>query len=238
MKQSGQLVSIVVPTYNERENVALLYDGICRSLQPLWEFELIFVDDDSPDGTAQAVRQLAEQDPRVRLLGRSGKLGLGSAVRDGFSVARGDYWVMMDADLSHQPRYLPDLLRALAGAEIAVGSRYVPGGGVENWPMFRRLASRVASWSGRVLVGLRVHDLTSGFAAFRRSTLEPLLPGLRPRGFKLLLEVLAKTKGATVAEVPIIFVDRRYGRSKFASGEVVTYLRLCWDLRRERRQGR
>ena len=234
MSSTPPAVSIVVPTYNERENVAALYEGVCRALEPAWAFEIIFVDDASPDGTAEVVEELQQRDPRVRLLRRSGKLGLGSAVRDGFNSAATDRWVMMDADLSHDPQALPALIGALDEADIAVGSRYVPGGGVEKWPRWRRLASRVANGAGRMLVGLPTRDVTSGFAAFRREALELVLPRLRPKGFKLLLEVLAHSRGARVVEVPIRFADRRYGHSKFTTGEVLAYLRLCWRLRSER----
>ena len=234
--KDGPKVSIVVPTYNERENVAPLYQGLRETLEPAWGFEVIFVDDTSPDGTAQIIQRLADTDARVKLLVRPGKLGLGSAVRDGFRMAGGAYWVMMDADLSHQPRHLLGLLAGLEHADIAIGSRYVPGGGVQNWPFLRRLASRIASGTGRLLVGLKVRDLTSGFAAFRRETLEPLLPTLSPRGFKLALEILAKARAARVVEVPIWFVDRQRGRSKFTTREVLVFLRLCWELRRARKR--
>ena len=234
MSGEANKVSIVVPTYQERENVGSLYEAICATLEPAWEFEVIFVDDDSPDGTAQVIQRLAEKDGRVTLLRRPGKLGLGSAVRDGFGLASGSYWVMMDADLSHKPQYLPDLLLALSSADIAIGSRYVPGGGVENWPLLRRVASRVASGTARLVVGLKFRDLTSGFAAFRRETVEPLLPRLNPRGFKLVVELLAKAGDARITEVPIRFVDRLHGKSKFTVGEVSGFLRLCWRLRRER----
>ena len=190
--RNGKKVSIVVPTYNEKDNVAPLYGRIRQALEPTWDFEVIFVDDASPDDTAGEVRRLGKSDDRVKLLVRPGKLGLGSAVRDGFRMARGGYWAMMDADLSHRPEHLPDLLGALEHADIVLGSRYVPGGGVENWPLFRRVASRVASGAGRLVVGLKVRDLTTGFAAFRWETLEPLLQELNPRGsswsWKLLPE--------------------------------------------------
>lgn len=234
MQRPQPTASIVIPTYNERANVLPLHADITRVLKGCWDYEIIFVDDKSPDGTAEAIREIAAGDTRVRLLERPGKLGLGSAITEGFASAQGDYWVMMDADLSHQPKFLPALLDALSVADIAVGSRYVEGGGVEAWPIFRRLASRVASQLGRSIVGVPTRDLTSGFAAFRRQTLEPVLPYLNPSGFKLLLEVLAKSRRSRVTEVPILFVDRKYGQSKFSSGEVLTYLQLCWRLRGER----
>ena len=227
-------VSVVVPTYNERENVGLLCDGIREALGDTWDYEVIFVDDNSPDGTAGVVRQLAKQDPAIKLLERPGKMGLGSAVVDGFRMAQGDYWVMMDGDLSHRPEDLPRLLKTLSEADIVVGSRYVPGGRVVNWPLHRRLISRGASAVGRFLVGLSVRDCTSGMGAFRRQAVEPVLSSLKPKGFKLLFEVLARAGQPHVTEVPILFVERRYGQSKFSSAEAVQYLRLCFELRRAR----
>ncbi len=225
-------VSIVVPTYNERGNVESLADGIHRALAGRWSYEVIFVDDNSPDGTAGAVRQAAKKDPAVKLVLRPKKLGLGSAVVAGFRDAKGSRWVMMDADLSHRPEDIPGLLQGLSNADIVVGSRYVPGGGIVGWPLHRRAISRAASAIGRLLVGLRVKDATSGFVAFRREAVEPLLPALAPRGFKLLLEILAKARGATVRETPIVFVEREQGQSKFAGSEVFAFLSLCLELRR------
>ena len=233
MTTDGERVSIVVPTYNERDNVRPLTDGIRNALDPDWDYEVIIVDDNSPDGTSEAVREIASEDPRIRLLQRPGKLGLGTAVADGFALAEGDYWVMMDADLSHRPEELPKMLSALSDADIVVGSRYIPGGGIENWPLWRQAVSRGASGMGRMIVGLSVRDLTSGFGAFRRRWMEPLLPNLNPKGFKLLLEILAKSRGARVLETPITFVDRQNGRSKASPGEALIFLRLCFTLRRE-----
>lgn len=226
------LVSIVVPTYNERENVQRLVNGIRAALAGRWPYEIIVVDDNSPDGTAGAVRQAAKRDPAVKLLLRPKELGLGSAVVAGFRVARGNQWVMMDADLSHRPEDLPGLLEGLTDADIVVGSRYVTGGGVAGWPLHRRAVSRTASAVGRLLVGLRVKDATSGFVAYRREAVEPLLPALAPRGFKLLVEILAKARSATVRETPILFVEREQGHSKFNGSEVFAFLSLCLELRR------
>ena len=236
MAENGAKVSIVVPTYNERENIPLLCDSIRNVLDGSWDYEVIIVDDNSPDGTSKTVRRLAEEDSRLRLLERPGKLGLGSAVFDGFQLASGNYWVMMDADLSHRPEDVPVLLSALVDSDIVVGSRHVAGGGVRNWPVLRRLVSRVASSLGRFLLDLKVRDLTSGFAAFRKEAIQPVLPTLNPKGFKILLEILAKARGATVKEVPITFVDRRYGKSKLTIKEVLMYLGLCIKLRGVRHQ--
>ena len=229
-------VSVITATYNERPNIRPLYHAVCEALEPDWDFELIVVDDNSPDGTSQEVSSLAEKDDRVRLITRPVKLGLASALADGFRAATGDRWVMMDADLSHRPQDIPRLLEALERAHIAIGSRYVKYGDTENWPIHRRMGSRLASALGRMLVGLPVTDLTSGYAAFRRELMDDTLPQLDPRGFKFLLDVLARNREAKVVEVPIIFVDRTQGKSKFGSGEIVAFFKQCWSLRRQRNQ--
>jgi dolichol-phosphate mannosyltransferase len=230
--------SIVVPTYNERPNVGPLLERLRGALNGRYDYEIIFVDDSSPDGTAGLVQQLGKDDPRVRLVQRPGKLGLGSAVVTGFQTARGEHWLLMDADLSHRPEDAPALLGALEDADIAIGSRYVLGGAIENWPLSRRVISRTASWAARRLVGIPVRDLTSGFAAFRAERVLPVLPVIQPRGFKVVLEILAHTRGLRIREVPITFTDRRAGASKFSAGEVVEFGRLCLRLRRTRRAQR
>ncbi len=227
-------VSVVTATYNERPNIAPLYGAVRDALEPGWDFELIVVDDNSPDGTSAEVAGLAQKDDRVRLVSRPKKLGLASALADGFRAARGDYWVMMDADLSHRPEDIPRLLEALERAQIAIGSRYVKFGGTENWPRRRRMGSRLASALGRMAVGLPVRDLTSGYAAFPRELMAETMPHIDPRGFKFLLDVLARNRGAKVEEVPIIFVDRRQGTSKLGFQEIAAFFKQCWSLRRQR----
>ena len=234
MPGSPILVSIVIPTYNERPNIPTLVSGIRHVLEGNWDYELIVVDDNSPDGTAEEVLRLAVDDPHLKLVQRPGKMGLGSALVDGFKVAKGGYWVMMDGDLSHRPADLPVLIESLEGADIVVGSRNIAGAGVSNWSVLRRLGSCGASAIGRVIVGLDIRDVTSGFAAFRREAMESILPDLNPRGFKLLIEVLARARGDVVKEVPILFINRRYGKSKLTPGEVLIFLRHCLTLRRGR----
>ena len=231
MTENRAAISIVVPTYNERDNIALLISGLRAALEETWEFEVIVVDDGSPDGTADVVRSAAAEYPSIRLVERPRKLGLGSAVAAGFSLAKGDYWVMMDADLSHRPQDLPILLEALANADIVVGSRYISGGATQGWPLQRRLMSRAAGMLAQKALGLEIRDATSGFAAFRRETVEPLLPSLRPEGFKLLLEIVVRATQARVTEAPITFVERRHGKSKLSIGEALQFFRLCWQLR-------
>ena len=190
------------------------------------------VDDNSPDGTVGAVRRLADRCPVIKLLERPQKSGLASAVAAGFSVAKGEYWVMMDADLSHEPDDLPELLQGLARSEILVGFRHVEGGRILGWPLHRMVTSRLASAFGRRWLGLSVRDVTSGYVAFRNETIAPLLPSLEPKGFKLLLEILARARTARILEAPITFVDRLRRRSKFVGGEVVAFLSLCLQLGR------
>ena len=237
MSKKEAFVSIVLPTYDERENIGPLLSGIHAELQCMWSYEVIVVDDGSPDGTADVVRSAAAEYPSIRLVERPRKLGLGSAVAAGFSIAKGDYWVMMDADLSHRPQDLPILLEALANADIVVGSRYIPGGATQGWPLQRRLMSRAAGMLAQKALGLDIRDATSGFAAFRRETVEPLLPSLQPEGFKLLLEIVVRATQARVTEAPITFVERRHGKSKLSTGEALQFLRLCWQLRSRSRSG-
>lgn len=234
MNGPAKHVSIIIPTYNERENIAPLIEALGRTLQDQ-SHEIIVVDDSSPDGTFDAVQQVSAGNPRVKAIQRPGKLGLASAVMEGFRASTGAAIVMMDADFSHRPQDLPRLLIAASDADIVIGSRYVPGGGIVGWSPLRHLASRVAIWSSKLILGLKMSDTSSGFAVFKRSVLENAAPHLRPAGFKLLLEVLALSPQARVVEVPITFANRRAGKSKFGSGEVITFFRLCLDLRKRRR---
>ncbi len=224
-------ISIIVPTYNERANIEALCSGIQSYLAENWDYEIIVVDDNSPDGTYDVVVELGLNDDRIKLIKRSGKLGLGSAVKAGFELASGDYWIMMDADLSHRPMDLPGLIQGLSDADIVVGSRYVDGGSVVNWPFWRKVVSIGASTVGRMIIGLSVKDLTSGFGAFRKDSMEKILVDLNPKGFKLLMEILVKSSGARIKEVPITFVDRTRGKSKASFWEAMLFLRLCFSLR-------
>lgn len=218
--ESPPRVLIVTPTYDERDNLEPFLEGVFRYLP---EAHVLIVDDASPDGTGELADAIAARDPRVRVLHRAGKLGLGSAYREGFErgLADGyDYLFEMDADLSHDAGYLPELVGALdAGADLAVGSRYMPGGGIEGWGLGRHLLSRGGSAYGQLMLGVRVRDLTSGFKGFRRSVLEALGPQrLRSEGYSFQIEMTfrALRHGFRVVEVPIVFVDRHAGRSKMS----------------------
>lgn len=226
---------IVVPTYNERDNVE---EVVARFLAAAPEAELLFVDDNSPDGTGELLDRLAGEDSRVHVLHRAGKLGLGTAYLDGFrwGLARGfDYLVEMDADFSHDPQYLPELLRlAREGADVVIGSRYVDGGGTENWGVGRKLISRGGSLYARTVLGVKVRDLTSGFICWRRRALEAIaLDEVRSNGYSFQIEMKyrALKAGLTLVETPIVFVDRRVGQSKMSRAIFMEALGMVWKLR-------
>ncbi|MBA3819224.1 MAG: polyprenol monophosphomannose synthase [Deltaproteobacteria bacterium] len=230
---------IVVPTYNEHDNVR----GIAQQfLAALPGCELLFVDDNSPDGTGAVLAELAAAEPRIHVMHRAGKLGLGTAYVEGFGwgLARGyQYLFEMDADGSHDPRYLPQML-ALAedGADVVVGSRYVPGGGTENWGLARKVISRGGGLYARTVLGVDVQDLTAGFICWRRTALEAIdLATIKSNGYSFQIEMKyrALEKGLRVVETPIVFVDRRVGQSKMSRAIVLEALIKVWGMRFGRR---
>ena len=219
---STPLLSLVIPTYNESRGLEPLIDKVYGVLDRAGvEAQIVVVDDNSPDGTGELAEKLSSRYP-MKVVHRSGKLGLSSAVIDGWAVADGKILGVMDADLSHDPEILPDLVASIAsgGAEVAVGSRYIPGGGLGNWPWFRRVTSKTAVLLGRPICP--VHDVTSGYLMFRRGVIEGV--ALDPIGFKIALEVLVRGRYETFTEVPYTFVDRAAGKSKFGSHEIRNYL--------------
>ena len=227
------MVSVVVPTYNEAAALPLLVARLAKALAGR-TWELVVVDDGSPDGTADVAQALAATNP-IRVVRRAGKAGLASAVLAGFAAATGEVLVVMDADLSHPPETVPALLDAVgAGADLAVGSRYVKGGGTMDWPLRRRVVSRVACLMGNALVPVR--DCTSGFFAMRR----PVVDGVRINaiGFKIGFEVIARDRYGRVVEVPYVFRDRELGASKFGGREVRLYAVQLLQVARDRALGR
>jgi dolichol-phosphate mannosyltransferase len=228
-------VLIVVPTYNERDNVV---DIAARLLGAVPGVELLFVDDNSPDGTGELLDKLAAADPRLHVMHRAGKLGLGTAYIEGFGwgLARGyDYLFEMDADGSHDPGYLPQML-ALAddGADVVVGSRYVPGGGTQNWGLGRRLLSRGGGLYARTVLGIEVRDVTAGFMCWRRAALEAIdLATITSNGYSFQIEMKyrALKRGLKVVETPILFIDRRVGQSKMSRAIFLEALLKVWGLR-------
>jgi len=195
--------------------------------------EVIIVDDDSPDGTWQVVEELARTSPWLRVVRRIGRRGLSSAVLEGFEAATAPILGVMDADLSHDENILPKLIAAVAGgAELAVGSRRIPGGGATRWPWYRRFTSWGATMMAKALLRLDISDPMSGFFVVTRGLFERSKPRLEPTGYKILLEIYCKGQPARVVEVPFIFRDRRQGYSKLSAGVMSDFVRMVLRLRR------
>jgi len=227
-------VLTVIPTYNEAENIAPLVESL-RALD--LGLHIVIVDDNSPDGTGAIADRLTRLYSTVHVIHRPAKLGLGTAYTTGFLFALEhgfDRVVTMDADFSHNPRYLPSLLELTDQAHMAIGSRYVPGGGVRLWGFNRRLLSRGANLFARTLLGLKVNDCTAGFRCYRSEVLRAIDPtSIRADGYSYLIEMLWRVlqAGFTVVETPIMFTDRRRGASKISRQEIVkagaTVMRLA-----------
>lgn len=230
-------VLVVVPTYNEALNVPSLVERVGPVVGG-GSFDVLFVDDNSPDGTGDLIADLAATRPWLHLLRRDRPSGLGSAYRAGFGWGLGrDYLLIgeMDADLSHDPDVLPRLVDALVAgeADLAIGSRYVDGGGADGWPLRRRLLSRAANSFARSLLRLSVQDVTAGFRVYRRDAIRLILDeGTRCDGYGFQVEgtVLVARAGGRIAEVPIRFVDRRYGTSKMSGAIMLEAAKRCFAL--------
>lgn len=230
----GLKTLIIIPTYNEAENISRLLDAV-HSHVP--DADILVVDDNSPDGTAVMVEGRMKKDPRLSIMKRAGKLGLGSAYIAGFKQAleRGyDIVFEMDADFSHNPAYLPKFMEAIKEADLVLGSRYVEGGGVENWPFLRRLVSVGGSLYGRFILGVPYRDLTGGFKCFRRKTLEAIdLDGVHSEGYSFQIELTYRVhkKGLRIKEIPIVFADRLGGKSKMSWKIFLEAIFRVWQMR-------
>ncbi|MBN1461830.1 MAG: polyprenol monophosphomannose synthase [Armatimonadetes bacterium] len=229
---------VVIPTYNERELLPNITEAVL-SLEGGWH--LLVVDDNSPDGTGALADELAAAEPRLRVLHREQKEGLGPAYLAAFQEVLKrpeiDFVGQIDADFSHHPKDLPRLLDALAAADLAIGSRYVPGGGTQGWNLRRRLLSRGGNAYVRLVLGTNIRDMTAGFRMWRRKALEAVdLAAVRTRGygFQIEMAVRAQVAGCRVTEVPILFTERRAGESKMTGSIVAEALVLPWKLRRLR----
>ncbi len=220
---------MIIPTYNERDNLDELVQRVVKAVDSA---EIVIVDDNSPDGTGARAEELAKSN-NIKVVRRKGKLGLSSAVLEGFAAACGDILVVMDADLSHPPEKIPEMVRQIAEgkAEMVVGSRHVKGGSIEKWPFYRRLVSKGATLLARPLT--KVRDPMSGFFAIRRSVIEGV--GLDPIGYKIGLEILVKGNYSNVVEVPILFADRKAGQSKLGGAVMLRYIDHISTLYEHRR---
>lgn len=233
---------VVTPTYNERANLEAFVRAL-RSAAP--RADLLIVDDASPDGTGELADVIAARDQHVSVLHRAGKLGLGTAYVEGFrwGLARGyDTFIEMDADLSHNPRHLPSFFAALAaGADVVSGSRNIPGGRVEGWGVGRRALSKGGSLYSRLILGVPVRDLTTGFKAFKRQVLEAIdINRVQSNGYSFQIELTyrALERGFRVQEVPIVFVDRQAGTSKMNRDIFAEAVVAVWRLRLRSLEGK
>lgn len=235
MSSENPRILVVVPTYNEASNI----ETLCRRIFALNipELELLVVDDNSPDGTAAKVKALQNENPHIHLIEREGKLGLGTAYVAGFKFALErsyDLIFEMDADLSHNPDDIPRFLEEIKNYDLVVGSRYLTGYNVANWPMSRLLLSVFANWYTRVITGLPLKDCTSGFKCFRRHVLEAIgVDRLHSDGYSFQIELhyLAWKKGFRIKEMPIIFIDRVSGSSKMSRKVMREAALMVWRLR-------
>lgn len=224
---------VTIATYNEIENLPLLVDAI-------WEVApqvgILVIDDNSPDGTGPWCDERAKTEPRLHCLHRKGKLGLGTAIIAGmqYALEQGyDLVLNMDADFSHHPRYIPALLAGMENADVTIGSRYVPGGGVKDWPFKRRLMSWGVNTYARALLGLRPRDCSGAFRCFRVDLLRKIdFDSVRSRGYSFQEEILwhLKRAGAKFAESPILFADREKGKSKINSQEAINAIWIIFRL--------
>ena len=226
---------VCLPTYDEKDNVVPMTEAILAATP---DVDVLIIDDNSPDGTGQLADGIAAREPRVKVLHRAGKEGLGKAYLAGFDWALGHGYELileMDADFSHDPKYLPGMLEAARGADLVLGSRNIPGGGTVNWGVGRKIISRGGSLYARTILGIPVRDLTGGFKCFHRKVLESIdLATVECSGYAFQIELTfrALRRGFRVVEVPIVFVDRRVGQSKMSKRIVLEALRKVWSIRR------
>ena len=226
-------LSVILPTYNEKENISKMINTISRSLHEFKnQFEIIVVDDNSPDKTYQIAQKISKKKYWVQVIRRLQRKGLASAVVDGFSSARGSFLIVMDADMQHDASILPAFWQAFKESnDIVIGSRNVAGGGVEHWPFLRRLISCLASVLARLLLPIKVNDPMSGYFGIKKETFERIIPFItNPRGFKILLLFLTHAKKYKIKEIGYIFRNRLYGKSKLSTNVIMDYLMTIYEL--------
>jgi len=225
---------IIIPTYNEKENIVKIIDAV---LNLPAELEILVVDDNSPDETGKLVAEISEKNSKIHLLPREKKEGLGTAYLAGFKYAlkhNYDYIMEMDADFSHDPKYIPNFLQAIKDYDLVLGSRYISGGGVVNWGPLRKFISRGGSLYSRLILGIAIKDLTGGFKCFKKETLQALdLDNIFSNGYAFQIEINYRVtkKKLKVKEIPIVFVDRRVGKSKMSKSIFLEALFKVWKIR-------
>lgn len=214
------MLSILIPTYNEKDNIEPLVRALSNIIKQ--KYEIIIVDDNSPDNTAAVVRKLSESHPNLRLLKRKQKQGLSKAIVAGVDVAKGEEILVMDGDLSHPPEAVPKLAASLQEYDLVIGSRLIKGGGVKNWPFHRKLISKGAETIARLLITTDCSDPLSGFFAIKKSVFKKT--NIRTQGYKILLNILVDNPGIRIIEVPYTFKDRHKGKTKLGNKEIIEYI--------------
>jgi dolichol-phosphate mannosyltransferase len=231
---SNQSGLIIIPTYNERDNIVKLIKQILYL--PIL-VDILVIDDNSPDGTGSVIEAVQQKNLRIKLLKRSGKLGLGTAYIEGFKFALEQgykFIVTMDADFSHDPKYIPELINNLNNHDLIIGSRYIKNGGVKNWPLKRRLLSRLGNFYAKIILHTPINDNTAGFMAMRLEILQKInLDKIHGRGYAFLVELKYALfrQDAKIVELPIIFVERILGKSKISSNIIKEGLIMPWVLK-------
>lgn len=224
--------SVLLPTYNERENLPLIIWLLMdASAKGGYELEIVIIEDSSPDGTYDVALKLqkAYGEDKIRILKRPGKLGLGTAYLSGIDMATGEFVVIMDADMSHHPKFIAQYIakQKEKDYDIVTGTRYVATGGVWGWGVYRKLVSRVANYVADTVLGLGVSDLTGSFRLYKKSVLKDLMSRCQSKGYVFQIEMIVRAiqAGYTIAEVPITFVDRVFGESKLGGMEIYNWLK-------------
>jgi len=232
--------SILIPTYNEKENLPIICQMIVTALKPHnINYEIVIIDDNSPDGTYTAAEQLQKifGIDKLVLLKREKKLGLGSAYIAGIKKANGNFIILMDADFSHNPKYIPEFIKKQKeqNFDIVTGTRYIEGGGVCGWGFQRKLVSRGANFLAQFLLDPGVSDLTGSFRLYKRPVIEQIIQDMTCKGYVFQMEMIVRAKkyGYKIGEVPIVFVDRIFGYSKLGSTEIIQYLQGLFVLIRQ-----
>ncbi|EMR08352.1 hypothetical protein PNEG_03192 [Pneumocystis murina B123] len=229
--------SIILPTYNERKNLAIITYLLWKLLnEGNFDWELVIIDDNSPDKTQEVANKLIEiyGSDRIILKTRPKKLGLGTAYVYGLEFCTGNFVIIMDADFSHHPKYIPEFihLQREKSYDIVLGSRYISGGGVYGWNVKRKLISLGANLLSRIMLQHGVSDVTGSFRLYKKSVLKEIIADCKSKGYVFQMEIIVKAKkyGYSVGEVPITFIDRLYGESKLGRDEIIGYLKGLWDL--------
>jgi dolichol-phosphate mannosyltransferase len=235
--EKDKMITVIIPTYNEKENIEKIITEIKKNVK---DIRILIVDDDSPDGTGKIVDRLTKKDKKIEIIHRKGKLGLGSAYIRGFKHVLknhkdSDLIMSMDCDFSHNPKYMPSLIKKInQGYDVVLGSRYVKGGGIKNWDITRRIMSRGANLLARIILNIKINDVTGAFRCYKREVLNNInLNKIKSNGYSFLEELLyyCKKKNYKIGETPIIFVDRKEGVSKLSKIEMVNFFLTLIKLR-------